>query len=191
MLEELGVPYEVIRYERNRVTMLAPPELRQIHPLGKSPVVRDGSRVIAESGAILEYLVDRFGEGKGLRPLPESDDYLRHRYFMHYAEGSAMPPLLLKLVLSKMGPLGWPVRPYVAKQIQTHLEFLEGELQTRDYFAGAFSSADIQMSFPLEAAAARGGLDDKLPKLHALLGRLRARPAYKKAIEVGGPYSLG
>ena len=204
LLEELGLPYEVKRYQRDPQTMLAPPELRAVHPLGKSPVITDGLRAIAESGAILEYLVERHGDGR-LRPAAGSEDALRYRYFMHYAEGSAMPPLLLKLVFDRLerAPMPFFARPiargiarkakagFITPQIDTHLAFLEAELAGRPWFAGdAFTAADIQMSFPLEAAAARGGLAADRPRLLDFLQRIHARDAYQRALQRGGPYAL-
>ena len=191
MLEELGLDYEVVRYRRDPKTMLAPAALKQVHPLGKSPVLRDGELVLAESGAILEYLCERYGDGRFVPPAG-SAQHLRHRYWMHYAEGSAMPPLLLKLVLGRLGILGLPARGFVEAQLRTHLQFMEGELAQSPYFVGSeFSAADVQMSFPLEAMAARGGLDARYPRLLDLLGRLHARPAYARALERGGPFRLG
>ena len=191
MLEELALPYEIVRYERDKRTMLAPPALKAIHPLGKSPVLKDGDLVLAESGLILTYLVERYAEGR-FAPPAASPDHWRYLYWMHYAEGSAMPPLLLKLVLRKLGILGMPARPFVERQLKTHLAFMEGELSRSTWFAGEeFTAADVQMSFVLEASAARGGLDARYPRLHATLGRMRARPAYARAIEKGGPFTLG
>ena len=204
MLEELGLRYEIRRYQRDRKTMLAPPELRSVHPLGKSPVIEDGDLKLAESGAILEYLAGRYGEGR-LVPAEGTPERLRYTYWMHYAEGSAMPPLLMKLVFSRIesGPMPFFVRPvargiarrvldgFVEPNIARHLDYMEGELRERDWFAGAeFSAADIQMSFPLEGAAARGGLDASRPKLMDFLDRIHARPAYRRAIEAGGAYEL-
>jgi glutathione S-transferase len=204
LLEELGVPYEVKRYERNAETMLAPPELRRVHPLGKSPVVTDGDAVIAESGAIIEYLVERYGAGR-LAPPPGSPERLRYIYWLHYAEGSAMPPLLLKLVFGRVetAPVPFFIKPivraiarraydsFIDPQIKLHLDYLEGELGKSTWFAGnEFTAADVQMSFPLEAAAARAGLDARRPKLMAFLDRIHARPAYKRALERGGAYEL-
>lgn len=205
LLEELGLEYEVIRYERDKQTMLAPPELRRIHPLGKSPVVVDGDRTLAESGAIIETLVERYGEGR-LAPAPGTPERLRWRYWLHYAEGSLMPPFLLKLVFDRVekGPMPFFAKPiakaiagkvkaaFIGPQIRTHLDFCEGELGKSKWFAGdEFSAADVQMSFPLEAAAARGGLDKaKYPKLAAWLERIHARPAYRRAIERGGEYGI-
>ncbi|SKA35714.1 glutathione S-transferase [Enhydrobacter aerosaccus] len=203
MLEELGIPYEVKRYERDAATMLAPASLRAVHPLGKSPVISDGDLVLAESGAILEYLADTYGGGK-FAPAPGTPDRLRYSYFMHYAEGSLMPPLLMKLVFSRipqrvpffLRPAAKAIAAGVEKnllgpQLRNHLSFLESELSKRDWFAGdSFSAADVQMSFPLEGASARTGLGADYPRLAAFLDRIHARPAYKKAIERGGPYAL-
>jgi glutathione S-transferase len=204
LLEELGVDYEVKRYERDAKTMLAPPALRAVHPLGKSPVITDGDLTLAESGAILEYLVDRYGGGR-LIPPAGTRERLRCTYWLHYAEGSIMPPLLLKLVFTRipLAPMPALVRPFVRRiangvrqqfvepQIKLHREYLEGELGKTAWFAGEeFSAADIQMSFPVEGLATRGGLDAKSPKLLAFLQRIHARPAYKRALEKGGPYDL-
>jgi glutathione S-transferase len=204
LLEELGLDYEIKKYQRDPKSMLAPPELRAVHPLGKSPVVQDGDTIVAESGAIIEYLVGRYGDGR-LAPAPGTPERLRWTYFLHYAEGSAMPPLLLKLVFDRVEstPAPFFVRPiaraiankvkdgFVLPQIRQHLAFLEGELAERAWFAGDdFSAADIQLSFPLEAAAARGGLDGKYPKLSAFLERIHARPAYRRALERGGRYDF-
>ena len=203
LLEELGVPYEIVRYQR-RSNMLAPPELRAIHPLGKSPVITDNGNTIAESGAIIDYIVAAYGEGR-LIPPAGTPERLRFTYWLHYAEGSAMPPLLLKLIfglLPKRSP--WLMRPMVnaisgkvlatmvTPQLKNHMAFWESELGKSDWFAGnEFSAADIQMSFPLEAAAARGGLERGYPKAMAFLERIHARPAYQRALERGGPYSVG
>jgi glutathione S-transferase len=204
LLEELGVPYEVKRYQRDAKTMLAPPALLAVHPLGKSPVISDGELTLAESGAIVEYLAERYGEGR-LTPPAGTPERLRYTYWMHYAEGSAMPPMLLKLIFNRIpkGPMPFFVRPvakaisnralstFIEPQIKRHLDFMEQELVKNTWFAGAeFSAADIQMSFPLEAAAARGGLDAGRPKLMAFLQCIHARPAYQRALEKGGPYEL-
>ena len=204
LLEELGLAYEIKHYRRDPKTMLAPPELMQVHPLGKSPVLEHDGTKVAESGAILEYLVEKHGNDR-LVPPAGTPDKLRWRYFMHYAEGSLMPPLLMKLVFDKVeaAPAPFFVRPikraiaqqvmksFVQPNIERHLAFLEAELAQRDWFAGSeFSAADIQMSFPLEAAAARGGLGAGHPRLQAFLQRIHARPAYQRALERGGPYEL-
>jgi glutathione S-transferase len=204
LLEELGVAYEVKRYERDAATMLAPPSLRAVHPLGKSPVISDGDLTLAESGAIVEYLAGRYGNGR-LVPAAGTAEHLRYLYWLHYAEGSLMPPLLLRLVFGRVesGPMPFFLRPvaraiagrantsFIDPQIKLHLDFVEGELGKSAWFAGNdFSAADIQMSFPLEAAAARGGLDASRPKLMAFLDRIHARPAYRRALDKGGPYEL-
>jgi glutathione S-transferase len=205
MLEELGVPYEIKHYQRDAKTMLAPSTLKAVHPLGKSPVITDGARTIAESGVIVDYLAQTYGQGQWSPPAG-SDAYWQYQYFMHYAEGSLMPPLLLRLVFNKIGssPMPFFVKPIIAQvvkktnqqfispQLKLHLDFLDRTLAEREWFAGdQISAADIQMSFPLEAAAARGGLDQRYPKLAAYLARIRARPAYQRAIEKGGAFSLG
>lgn len=204
LLEELGLPYEIKHYQRDPATMLAPLELRTVHPLGKSPVITDGALTVAESGAILEYLVDRYGEGR-FKPAPGTPEALRYRYWMHYAEGSAMPPLLLKLIFDRIerGPMPFFAKPiargiaakvkasFVQPQIDAHLDFMEAELAERPWFSGAeMTAADVQLSFPLEAAASRGGLNASRPRLHDFLQRIHARPAYQRALERGGPYAL-
>src|SRR5262245_56831411 len=201
MLEELGLDYEVRLYKREP-TMQAPASLRAVRPLGKSPVITDDDRTLAESGAILEYLVETYGNGR-FAPRPGTPERQHYTYFLHYAEGSLMPLLLMKLVFNRLPErVPWAMRPVaraisngadktlLGPQITTHFSFLERELAGRDWFAGSFSAADVQMSFPLEAAAARAGLRGKLPNLQAFLHRIRARPAYKRAIERGGPYAL-
>lgn len=204
LLEELGLPYELRRYERDPRTLLAPPELRAIHPLGKSPVISDGANTLAESGAIIEYLVQAYGAGS-LRPAVGSPEWLRYIYWMHFAEGSAMPVLLMKLVFDRIatGPMPFFARPVargiagkvkaliVEPNLQRQLDFMEAELGRSTWFAGEqFSAADIQMSFPVEAARARGGLDERRPRLMGYLEAIHARPAYRRALERGGPYAL-
>lgn len=204
LLEELEVNYDIKRYQRNSVTMLAPSELLEVHPLGKSPVITDNGVTVAESGAIVEYLLQHYGNGR-LVPARESSDFLRYQYWLHYAEGSAMPPLLLKLVFDRIESERMPffAKPvaraiaqrvkasFIQPQIARHLDYMENELVGREWFAGAaFSAADIQISFPLEAAAARGGLDRSRPNLMNFLERIHARPAYRKALERGGPYEM-
>ncbi|KQM65744.1 glutathione S-transferase [Sphingomonas sp. Leaf17] len=193
MLEELGLPYTIKRYERNTATMLAPPELKQVHPLGKSPVIEDrsssGSVVIAETGAIVEYLVEK-ADGR-LGPLARRDSVLQYRQFLHYAEGSMMPPLLLKLVVSRIPIMGKIALKRIQPMIDVHLDFVESELAKRPWFAGAeMTAADIMMSFPLEAARSRGGLDASRPATIAWLDKVHARPAYRTALEKGGPYAF-
>ncbi|AOW23647.1 glutathione S-transferase [Sphingomonas melonis TY] len=190
MLEELGLPYQVKRYERNKTTMLAPPELKQVHPLGKSPVIEDtdGGHVIAETGAIVEYLVEK-ADGRLGAPA-HRDSALRYRFWLHYAEGSLMPPLLLKLVLSKVPLMGKPAMKRIQPMIDVHLDYVESELKQRPWFAGdAMTAADIMMSFPLEAARSRAGLDTARPATIAWLEKVHARPAYQAALAQGGPYA--
>ena len=188
LLEELDLPYEVIRYARDPKTMLAPPALKRVHPLGKSPVIEDQGRAIAETGAIVEYIVER-AEGR-LGPPANRDSVLRYRQFLHYAEGSMMPPLLALLVVNRLGLLGRPARKPLLKMFAQHLVWLEAELSERAWFAGEeFTAADIMMSFPLEAARARAGLGPEYPNLLDWLERIHARPAYASALKKGGPYS--
>lgn len=204
LLEELGLPYEIKRYQRDPQTMLAPPALLKIHPLGKSPVITDDDLTIAESGAIIEYLVDRYDDGK-LRPPAGTLGHLRYVYWLHYAEGSAMPPLLMKLVFDRLetAPMPFFIKPvaraiarnvknaFILPQLTRHLDYMESELDKGDWFAAdEFSAADIQVSFALEAAAARGGLDSGRPRLMHFLTRIHARPAYLRALERGGAYQL-
>ena len=189
LLEELGLTYEVVRYQRNRSTMLAPAELKRVHPLGKSPVIEDDGKKLAETGLIVDYLVESYGPS--LAPPRQSDLYWRYRYWLHYAEGSLMPPLLLKLVVGRLGILGLPARRFIASQLKLHLDYLEAELATGPWFLGEhFSAADIMLSFPIEAARVRAGLDQTRPKLMEFLQRIHARPAYRRALEKGGPYAL-
>ena len=189
LLEELELPYDVRRYERDPKTMLAPPELRRVHPLGKAPMIEDEGRVVAETGAIVEYLVEKAGGRLG--PPPKRDDVLRYRHFLHYAEGSMMPPLLALLVVGRLGVLGRPARAPIQRMLDTHLDWLETELADRAWFAGDdFTAADIMMSFPLEASRARGGLDEGRPNLMDWLERIHARPAYGEALARGGDYAF-
>jgi len=192
MLEELGMPYKVTRYERNKETMLAPPELRAVHPLGKSPVIVDDDGAgqpctVAETGAIIEYLVEKAG---GMLGAPdERQAALHYRHFLHYAEGSLMPPLLIKLVLGMIPLVGKIAQKRLQPMIDVHLDFVESELSARPWFAGdTFTAADIMMSFPLEAARDRGGLDGSRPATTAWLETIHARPAYQAALARGGPY---
>jgi glutathione S-transferase len=200
LLEELGTPYE-ITYHQRKPNLQAPPELKAIHPLGKSPVVVDDGRVLAETGAIVEYLLDTHGKGR-LRPPPGSDERMRFTYWLHYAEGSAMPPLVMQLVFRLMPRRSpWFLKPlvrriaaraqagYVGPQLKLHMDFWESELGRSTWFAGdQFSAADIMMSYPVEMAAARAKALDGRPKLAAFLERVRARPAYQRALEVGGKF---
>lgn len=204
LLEELGLDYEIVRYQRDPKTMLAPPELRAVHPLGKSPVVVDGDDVLVESGAILETLLERHDFGHKLSPPPATPEHLRYRRWMHYAEGSAMPPLLMSLVFRriKSAPMPFFARPiarsiadkalagFVAPQLKLHFDYMENELERQGWFAGAqFSAADIQMSFPIEAGAVRVGFEH-YPHLASFRQRIQARPAYQRALQKGGPFDL-
>jgi glutathione S-transferase len=203
LLEELGIPYELKKYQRDAKTYLAPAELKRVHPLGKAPIITDGARTIAESGAIIEYLLDTYGEAR-LRPAPGSEARLRYTYWLHYAEGSGMPPLLLKFIFQRLpqGPLPALLRPlvraiatgaqktYIDPQLAMHMAFWEKNLTERPWFAGdEFSAADIQMSFPVEAAAARSGIPLG-EKLQGFLARIHARAAYQRALSAGGPLEL-
>ena len=204
LLEELGLPCEIKHYQRDPKTMLAPESLRQVHALGKSPVITDGDVTVAESGAIVEYLVERYGDGR-LAPAAGTPERLRYRYWLHFAEGSAMPPLLMKLIFDRIAssPMPFFAKPiargisakviagFVEPNLKRQLDFMEGELAGSDWFAGnAFSAADIQMSFPLEAAAQRAGLNASRPRLMAWLKRIHERPAYQRALASGGPYDF-
>ena len=203
LLEELGLQYEIKPYQRDRQTMLAPTELRAVHPLGKAPVITEGDMVLAESGAIIETLADRYGAGK-LAPAFGSAERVRYLYWLHFAEGTAQPPLLLKLLFDRIkskSPL--LIRPiaraiadkaldtFVLPNIGRNMDFMESELGRNEWFSGPqFSAADIQMSFPVEALRARGGLDGKRPRLMAFLEKIHSRPAYRRAVERGGKYEL-
>jgi glutathione S-transferase len=204
LLEELGVAYEIQKYQRDAKTMLAPPELLKVHPLGKSPVITDDGTTVAESGAIIEYLLERHGKGR-LEPARGSPERLRFTYWLHFAEGSAMSPLLMKLVFDRIetSPMPFfakPIARSISRKVKTamiepnlkrHLDHMERELTKSEWFAGdEFSAADIQMSFPVEASALRAGLDSSRPKLMTFLKKIHARPAFRRALERGGPYSF-
>ena len=208
LLEELGVPYEVVHHRRDKKTMLAPPALLAVHPLGKSPVIvdkdGDGDVTVAESGAILEYLVERYGDGR-LEPARGTPDHRRYTYWMHYAEGSLMPLLVMKLVFNRIekSPMPFFVRPiaraisgqvkklFIDPNLQRNVAYIESELGRSEWLAGdAFTACDVQMSFPVEVAQARGGVDADTPRLLAYIARLKARPAYQRAVERGGPLQL-
>ncbi len=204
LLEELNLPYEVKKYERHPKTMLAPAELIKIHPLGKSPVITDGANTVAESGAIIEYLLDKYGNGR-LKPVRNSAEEIRYNYWLHYTEGSFMFPLLLSLIFGSLPkqPAPFFVKPilkiisrkfmssYVSPQINLHLNYLENELQKSTWFAGEeFTAADIQLSFPIEASSVRFGFGEDKPRLKSYLDRIHSRPAYKKALEKGGKFEI-
>ncbi|URD53555.1 glutathione S-transferase family protein [Chroococcidiopsis sp. CCNUC1] len=191
LLEELGLNYEIKRYERDPKTMQAPASLREVHPLGKSPVITDDALTLSESGAIIEYLVERYGEGK-LAPATGTAERLRYKYWLHYAEGSAMPLLVMKLIFDNFG-LGdsSAASEFIAPQIKLHFDYIESELGKNTWFVSEeFTAADIQMSFPVEAVAAQVGLDASRPRLLSFLDRIHARPAYQRALERGGAYEL-
>ena len=205
LLEELGLDYDLRHYQRDPKTLLAPTSLRQVHPLGKSPVITDGELTVAESGAIIEYLVEKYGAGQ-LVPLPGTPERLRYTYWLHYAEGSAMPPLLLKLVFDRIEqqPMPFFVKliarqitrrtkdAFISPQITQHFNYLESELEKHLWFvADEFTAADIQMSYPIEAALARGGLDaNRYPKLMSFCDRIHSRPAYQRAMARGGAFQI-
>jgi glutathione S-transferase len=204
LLEELGVEYRIKHYKRDPQTMLGPESLKKIHPLGKSPVIKDGDHVIAESGAIIEYLVDRYGNGR-LIPPAGSDERLSYTYWLHYAEGSLMPLLLIKLIFERLAspPMPLLMRPaaaliamgvkgkFISPRLHEQLDFVEQSLAVSSWFAGdEFSAADVQMSFPLEAAVARGAAGPGRPQIHAFVERIHARPAYGAALKRGGPYDF-
>jgi glutathione S-transferase len=204
LLEELGVDYEVVRYQRDKLTLRAPASLRALHPLGKSPLLTEGDETLAETGAIIEYVVQKYGQGR-LIPATGTQELLRYRYWLHYAEGSAMPQLLMKLVFGRIANAPAPIllRPLmrliahkvlqtqIEPQLALHIAFWEAELEKNSWFAGPdFTAADIQMSFPIEAAAARAGIGDGFPQLMGFLERIHVRAAYKRALDRGGPYAL-
>jgi glutathione S-transferase len=190
LLEELGLPYEIQKYQRDATTNLAPPELLKVHRLGKSPVITDGPNTIIESGAILEYVVRKYGKGK-LAPAESSPDWPRYLQLMHYAEGSAMLPVMLKLYNSRLGEAGAPLAPRITSEIENHFGFLDGELANAEFFVGKeLSAADVNLTFPIQAARLLHGLD-KFPNLARFLDRMHARTAYKRALERGGPYAFG
>ena len=189
LLEELGLPYEIKNYQRDATTNLAPPELEAVHPLGKSPVISDGDAVVAESGAIVDYIVRRHGDGR-LAPDPATPAYDRYQEWLHYAEGSAMLPLMLNLYTMRLGEASAPLRPRIDSEIDNHLGYVDKALAGKDYLMGDFTAADVQMSFVGEVGRVFGRLAT-LPNLDAWVNRLHARPAYKRALERGGPYAIG
>jgi len=189
LLEELEAPYEIVRYQRDAVTNLAPPELRAIHPLGKSPVVTDGKLTIAESGAIVDYLIRKHGGGR-LAPPPDTDEHEIYLEWLHYAEGSAMLPLILLLYTARLGEAAKPLQPRIDSEIENHLGYVEKRLGGRPFLMGeSFTGADVQMSFVGEVARAFGRLAN-LPAMSDWVTRLHERPAFKKALEKGGAYNL-
>ncbi len=191
LLEELGIEYEIEFYERDAKTMMAPESLRQVHPLGKSPVITDADLTIAESGAIIEYLIERYGNGR-LVPASGTPEYLRYKYWLHYAEGSAMPPLVMWVILNNFGAGdSSAVSGFVAPQIKLHFDYIEDELRKNTWFVGnEFTAADIQMSFPLEVITGLPEEVESRPKLKEFVERIHTRPAYKRALERGGKYEV-
>jgi glutathione S-transferase len=191
LLEELGIEYDIKFYERDSKTMLAPKSLREVHPLGKSPVITDAEKTIAESGAIIEYIVERYGNG---RLIPESGtpERLRYTYWLHYAEGSAMPPLVMNLIFNRFGTGDSSANDaFIAPQIKLHFDYIEGELGKSTWFTGEeFTAADIQMSFPLEIGVMQAQQVENRPKIQQFIERIHARPAYKRALERGGKYDF-
>jgi glutathione S-transferase len=190
LLEELGLPYELVKYQRNPQTNLAPDELKNVHRLGKSPVIEDDGRVVIESGAIIEYIVRRHAKGR-MAPAESSDEWPRYLQLMHYGEGSAMLPVMLKLYTSRLGDAGKPLEPRITSEIENHFGYLESELGSQPYFMGKeLSAVDVHLSFPIQTAKLLHGLG-KFPALAGFLERSYARPAYKRAIERGGAYAFG
>ena len=191
LLEELKLDYEIVHYKRDAATRLAPPELKAVHPLGKSPVITDGKLTVAESGAIVEYLIRTHGKGQ-MMPKEGTEDFVQYLHWMHFAEGSAMLPLLLMLYVGFLGEAGAPLRPRIEGEVANHLGYMESQIGKKDFFVGnALTGADIQLVFVLEAVNARAGLLKSYPNLTRYLAAMHARPAYKKGLEKGGPYELG
>jgi len=191
LLEELKLDYEIVHYKRDATTRLAPPELKAVHPLGKSPVITDGKLTVAESGAIVEYLIRTYGKGR-MMPAEKGEDFVSYLHWMHFAEGSAMLPLLLMLYVGRLGEAGAPLHPRIESEVANHLGYMERELGSKNFFVGNdLTGADIQLVFVLEAANARAGFLKTYPNLSRYLAAMQARPAYKKGLERGGPYELG
>ncbi len=188
LLEEIGAPYEIVHHQRDAVTNLAPPELLNIHPLGKSPVIEDNGKIIFESAAIVEYICERHG-GAHLVPPRGSEDHIRYLEYMHFAEGSVMLPFLLQIYTSRLGEAAAPLKPRIDQQLESHFKYMEDELLPSGYFVGdGLTGADIMLSFPAEAAVKIGRAADK-PKLTAFVAAIQARPAYQAALAKGGPYA--
>ncbi|MFM5893066.1 MAG: glutathione S-transferase family protein [Novosphingobium sp.] len=186
-LEELGVPYEIRHYQRDAVTNLAPPELKAVHPLGKSPLLEDDGVVIEESGAIVQYLLDKYGQGR-FQPAPGTPEALKHLQWMHFAEGSAMTPILLQLYTSRLGDAAAPLAPRINEQLSSHFAYLESELRPSGHFVGdELTGADMMLSFPAEIAVMQGQ-GATYPKLAAFVAAIHARPAWQVAREKGGAY---
>jgi glutathione S-transferase len=191
LLEELGIDYEIVPYQRDATTRLAPPELKKVHPLGKSPVITDGALTVAESGAIVDYLIRKYGKGKFM-PAEDTADFVQYTQWLHFAEGSAMLPLLLLLYVGRLGEAGAPLYPRIMGEIDNHLGYMNAALGDKPFFMGdELSGADIQLSFVVEAAGARGDVLSRYPNLKRFAAAIQARPAYQRAVERGGPYQLG
>ena len=189
LLEELGVPYEIARYQRDETTRLAPPELTAVHPLGKSPVITDDGRTVHESGAIIDYLIRHHGGGR-LAPALGSDAYETYNQWLHYAEGSAMLPLMLSMYVGRLGEAGAPLHPRIESELANHLGYVEAALTGRDWLVGdSLTGADINLSFVGEVTGVFGRLD-QFPAMKAWVERFQARPAYRAALEKGGAYSF-
>jgi glutathione S-transferase len=189
LLEELKVSYDIKHYQRDAVTNLAPPELNVLHPLGKSPMIEDNGRLIYESGAIVEYICEHHG-GEALVPARGTDDHIRHLELMHFAEGSAMTPILLALYTGRLGDAAAPLTPRINQQLESHFNFMEGQIGAFGHFIGdQLSAADVMLSFPAEVAIAQGR-GAALPKLARFVASIQARPAYRKGLEKGGPYNF-
>jgi glutathione S-transferase len=189
LLEELGTPYEIKPYARDATTRLAPPELKDVHPLGKSPVITDGDVTINESGAIVDYIVRKYGAGK-LAPPAGTGSHEKYLEWLHYAEGSAMLPLMLNMYVARLGEAGAPLHPRIQSEMANHLGYVEAELAGQDWLMGDFTAADVQMSFVGEVARAMGQMD-KYPNIKGWVERFQARPAYQRSLEKGGAYNLG
>jgi len=190
LLEELGVPYEIAHYQRDVTTRLAPPELKTVHPLGKSPVITDGAETIAESGAVVDYILRKYGAGRLARK-PGDPDFEKYNEWLHYAEGSAMLPLMLNMYVMRLGEAGAPLHPRIADEMANHIGYVNQSLEGRDWLMDQdLTGADIQMSFVGEVTRAFGQTD-RYPNIKAWVERFQARPAYQAALEKGGPYNLG
>jgi len=189
LLEELGAPYEIKSYARDAATRLAPPELKAVNPLGKSPVITDGDLTILESGAIIDYIQRRYGAG-ALAPAAGTAPYEAYNQWLHYAEGSAMLPLMMNLYVGRLGEAGAPLQPRIESETANHLGFVNDSLAGRDWLLGDFTAADVQMSFVGEVAIAFGR-GEQFPHIKAWVDRFQARPAYRRALEKGGPYNMG
>jgi glutathione S-transferase len=187
LLEELGTPYEMQRDQRDPQTRLAPPELKAVHPLGKSPVITDGDLTLAESGAVVDYIIRRYGNGT-MMPAPGDADYEAYNEWLHYSEGSAMLPLMLNLYVSRLKEAGAPLHPRIDSEMTNHLGYVDGALRGREFFVGrSLTGADIQLSFVGDMAKVFGKLGP-YPNLSAWLSRMHARPAFQRSIEKGGAY---